>query len=179
MQAQEILDFWFKELKEEDWWKKDDNLDKLITKKFSNIHHNASNNILTNWRGNPLSSLAEIIILDQFSRNIYRNKKKAFAQDELALKLAKEAILKEFDKELSIIEKSFLYLPFMHSEKKGDHEIAIKLFSAKGLENNLKFEYQHKEIIDRFGRYPHRNKILRRKSTKEELEFLKGPNSSF
>ena len=123
--------------------------------------------------------MAEIIVLDQFSRNIYRDQAQAFAYDSLALALAQEAISLQLDAQLSPEQRSFLYMPFMHSESKLMHEYALKLFQRLGNEINLSFEKKHKIIIDRFGRYPHRNEILGRTSTAEELEFLTQPNSSF
>ena len=118
-------------------------------------------------------------MLDQFSRNIYRDKAESFEQDALALALAQEIVRLELDKKLPINQRSFAYLPYMHSESKLIHEQAVKLFEQPGLENNLKFEHLHKKIVDRFNRFPHRNEILGRKSTREELEFLKTPGSAF
>lgn len=133
---------------------------------------------LYEWRSDPEDALAEIIVLDQLSRNIYRGTPQAYAQDNLALELAQEAIEKGYDKGLSPHKLQFLYMPFMHSESKLIHERAMKLFEAVGDAALLEDEKKHKEIIDRFGRYPHRNKILGRQSTSEEEEFLKQPNSS-
>ena len=118
-------------------------------------------------------------MLDQFSRNLFREDPRAFAQDGLALALAQEAISLQLDQQLSPKQRSFLYLPFMHSESKLIHEFALKLFQRLGNETNLAFEKKHKVIIDHFGRYPHRNAVLGRVSTAEEIEFLKQPNSSF
>ncbi|TMP00943.1 DUF924 domain-containing protein [Pseudoalteromonas sp. S3260] len=174
-----IIDFWFTELEPKQWWQKDDGLDAQIKTRFGKLHHQASVNELFDWRESAIGSLAEIIVLDQFSRNIYREKPAAFACDALALALAQAAIAKGFDKELTDEQRVFLYMPFMHSESKLIHKEAVKLYKALGIQNNLDFEYQHKAIIDRFNRYPHRNKILGRDSTKEELEFLKQPNSGF
>ena len=123
--------------------------------------------------------MAEIIILDQFSRNIYRNHPNAFAYDSLALALAQTAVAVNADHELDINQRAFLYMPYMHSESLIIHEVAITLFSQPSMEANLQFELRHKEIIDRFGRYPHRNKILGRISTPEEIGFLKTAVSSF
>ena len=174
-----IIDFWFTELEPKQWWQKDDGLDAQIKTRFGELHHQASVSELFDWRESAIGSLAEIIVLDQFSRNIYREKPAAFACDVLALALAQTAIAKGFDKELTDEQRVFLYMPFMHSESKLIHKEAVKLYKALGIKNNLDFEYQHKAIIDRFNRYPHRNKILGRDSTKEELEFLKQPNSGF
>ena len=134
---------------------------------------------LYEWRKSAKGRLAEIIVLDQFSRNMFRGTAQAFAYDSLALALSQEAVAIEADKLLNPTERSFLYMPFMHSESLAIHERAIELYRAEGLEFNLEFEIKHKVIIDRFGRYPHRNKILGRASTKEEIRFLQQPNSSF
>jgi uncharacterized protein (DUF924 family) len=128
---------------------------------------------------NAKGALAEIIILDQFSRNIFRDTPIAFATDALALEAAKEAIANGFDKEIDAGYLSFLYMPFMHSESKEIHEIAVSLFNKPGMESSYEYELKHKAIIDRFGRYPHRNEILGRQSTLEEIEFLKEEGSSF
>lgn len=175
----EVIEFWFKELSPEDWWKKSDELDQTITTRFLKLHAKAVQGELFSWRNSPEGRLAEVILLDQFSRNMFRGKKESFVYDSLALILAQEAVRCKADQELDDSQKAFLYMPYMHSESKVVHEEAVKLFSQKGLEYNLDFEYKHKVIIDRFGRYPHRNQILGRTSTKEEIEFLKEPNSSF
>jgi uncharacterized protein (DUF924 family) len=117
--------------------------------------------------------------LDQFSRNIHRGRPESFINDELALSVVKEALQKGFDQQLETKMKGFLYIPFMHSESIADHEKAVELFSIKGLESSLDFEQKHKTIIEKFGRYPHRNSILGRESTPEETEFLKQPGSGF
>ncbi|MDO3721571.1 DUF924 family protein [Marinobacter sp. chi1] len=176
---QDIIDFWFSELKPEQWWQKDAELDALIERRFGALHAQASAGELFPWRETPSGSLAEVIVLDQFSRNIHRDKPESFANDPLALGLAQVAISKGFDRELAPVERSFLYLPFMHSESQLIHVEAVKLYEQLGIRNNLEFEYKHKAIIDRFGRYPHRNNILGRASTPEEIEFLKQPDSSF
>lgn len=177
--AQNIIDFWFEEIEPKFWWKKDAELDQLIADRFEVAHHMATQGGLACWRKTPLGRLAEIIVLDQFSRNLYRDSPLAFAYDKQALALAQEAIQAKADGELETRQKAFLYLPFMHSESSKAHKTALTLFKTPGLESNYDFELKHKVIIDRFGRYPHRNKILGRKSTPEEIEFLKEPGSSF
>lgn len=179
MQYQEIIDFWFQETSPELWWKKDENFDQLVKQRFLEVHQQANANELFPWRATPLGSLAEIIVLDQFSRNIYRDSAKAFASDPLALALAQRVVEKEFDLELSPVQRSFIYLPFMHSESSVIHELAVNLYEVLGEADNLAFELKHKVIIDQFGRYPHRNKILGRESTEQELAFLTQPDSSF
>jgi len=175
----EVITFWFEEISPVQRWQKDAAFDALIAQRFGDLHEKAVKGDLKSWRKNALGSLAEIIILDQFSRNIYRDTPSAFSSDDLALSAAKEAIEREYDKELDTDRLSFLYMPFMHSENANTHKLAIELFNKPGLEGTYDYEIKHKIIIDRFGRYPHRNEILKRKSTKEEIEFLKGPDSSF
>jgi len=174
-----VIDFWFNEIDNKQWFVKDLQFDQLIIERFSDLHAKAICCELYLWRQQPLGRLAEIIVLDQFSRNMFRDKAEAFASDALALVLAQEAISHGAGKQLSPLQQAFLYMPFMHSESKLIHNIAVELFSAPGLEDNHKFELKHKEIIDRFGRYPHRNVILGRQSSKDEVEFLKQPNSGF
>lgn len=176
---QDVIDFWFTEIEPASWWKKDDAFDQLITQKFSVTHTSACRCELYEWRTTAQGRLAEIIVLDQFSRNMFRDSPLAFANDSLALALAQEAITAGAEQHLSSVERSFLYLPFMHSESLKIHEQAVTLYEKNGIAENLDFELRHKVIIERFGRYPHRNKILSRISTAEELEFLKQPGSGF
>ena len=158
---------------------KDLALDKSMKMRFSDIHHSATLGELYAWRETPEGRLAEIIILDQFSRNIYRDTPLAFAYDATALVLAQEAIRLKADEQVAFEHRMFMYMPYMHSESALIHTIAVELFSLPGAEYNYEFELKHKAIIDKFGRYPHRNAVLGRQSTAEELEFLKQPNSSF
>ena len=179
VRAETVIKFWFEETEPKFWWKNDADFDQLIAKRFEIAHHMATQGALASWRETPLGRLAEVIVLDQFSRNLYRDSPLAFACDEQALTLAQEAIQAKADEELETRQKAFLYLPFMHSESRKTHETALTLFKTPGLESNYNFELKHKVIIDRFGRYPHRNEILGRESTQEEIEFLKQPGSSF
>jgi uncharacterized protein (DUF924 family) len=179
MKPNDVLDFWFNELKPSDWWKKSESLDHTIEQRFAAVHQAASQGELFEWRVTAKGSLAEVIVLDQFSRNIYRDSAKAFAQDAQALTLSQKAIEQGLHKELGQAEQQFLYLPFMHSESRLIHEAAVKLYSQLEEGYGYDFELKHKVIIDRFGRYPHRNEVLGRQSTNEELEFLKQPGSSF
>ncbi len=175
----EIIAFWFAELEPKQWWEKDEAFDLMIQTRFGKFHNQAKASELFHWRETALGSLAEVIILDQFSRNIYREKPESFACDSMALALAQFTISKGWDNDLSDVQRVFLYMPFMHSESRLIHIEAIKLFKSLGIQSNVDFEYQHKAIIDRFGRYPHRNQILGRQSTEDEIEFLKKPNSGF
>ena len=174
MTYSDIIDFWFNEIDSAFWWKKDLEFDQSLVKRFKATHDKAKACELYAWREAPLGRLAEIIVLDQFSRNMYRDKPEAFAQDPLALALAQEAVALGQDKDIDSSKRSFLYMPYMHSESLVVHDVALKLF-----ENSPEFEIKHRNIIERFGRYPHRNLILGRTSTKEETEFLNEPDSSF
>ena len=153
----EVLKFWFEEIEPSQWWVKDLAFDQEIEKRFSLVHKAANRGELFGWRESAKGRLAEILVLDQFSRNIFRDKPQSFASDSLALVLAQEAISSDADKELTPTERAFLYMPFLHSESLLIHEEAVKLYEANGIENNLTFEVKHKVIIERFGRYPHRN----------------------
>jgi len=176
---QMILKFWFEEIDHSQWWSKNDGFDQRISERFADIHAQAIRCELFAWRKNAEGRLAEIIVLDQFSRNMFRDSPLSFANDSLALALSQEAISVGADQELSPIQRSFLYMPFMHSESLMIHEIALDLYKKNGIQANLDFEIKHKEVIKKFGRYPHRNRILGRVSTKEEIEFLNQPGSGF
>lgn len=177
--ANEVLHFWFSEISPQLWFTKDEKFDERLRSLFLPIHAQANKCETYLWRETPEGRLAEILVLDQFSRNMFRDRPEAFASDSLALALSQEAIRGGADQELPITQRAFLYMPFMHSESPLIHEQAVKLFSHPGLEENLDFEYRHKKIIDRFGRYPHRNSALGRTSTPEEIEFLAQPGSGF
>jgi uncharacterized protein (DUF924 family) len=173
----DALTFWFQEITPKQWWATSDDLDREINSCFSALHYAAIRCELYSWRQSAKGLLAEIIILDQFSRNIYRNHPNAFAYDSLALALAQTAVAANANHELDINQRGFLYLPYMHSESRLIHEVAVTLFSKPGMEANLQFELRHKDIIDRFSRYPHRNVILGRISTTEKISFMKTADS--
>jgi uncharacterized protein (DUF924 family) len=177
--AEAVLQFWFVELEPRDWWRKDPELDQRIASRFGTLLEAAASGALAEWRTTARGRLAEIIVLDQFTRNIHRGSAEAFANDALALRLAEEAVAAGADLELPVEERRFVYMPYMHSESAAVHETAMRLFATPGLEKNLDFERRHKAVIDRFGRFPHRNALLGRESTAEEIEFLKQPGSSF
>jgi uncharacterized protein (DUF924 family) len=175
----QILEFWFAELEPAQWWVKDSQLDRLITEKFLTLHESAVRCELYEWRDHAQGRLAEIIILDQFSRNMFRGSPLAFASDPMALALAQEAIAANAGSDLSPQERTFLYMPFMHSESLKIHVVAVELFEKNGLQANLDYEIEHMAIIEKFGRYPHRNEVLGRESTAEERAFLQQPGSGF
>ena len=172
MSYQSVLDFWFKELSAKQWFAKDDDLDKDISERFSKLHYQASLGELSHWRNEPKSALAEIIVLDQFSRNIFRGTPQSFAFDSLALVLAQEAIRRGDYKVYDAIEFDFMMMPFMHSESVLVHEEGRPYFELSNNDNMKAYEQKHLDIINMFGRYPHRNEILGRISSQEELDFL-------
>jgi len=176
---QDVLKFWFEEIEPSLWFAKDAGFDQLIANRFSGIHAMAVQCELFTWREKAQGRLAEIIVLDQFSRNMFRESPLAFANDQMALVLAQEAVALGIDKQLTIVERGFIYLPYMHSESSKIHEVAEKLYRGHSIASGLEWEMKHKAIIDRFGRYPHRNNVLGRTSTEEELIFLQQPHSSF
>jgi uncharacterized protein (DUF924 family) len=179
MNPQRVLQFWFAELTPKQHFAKDDTLDALIADRFGSTLDAASRCELFAWRNTPEGRLAEIIVLDQFSRNVFRGSPRSFAQDALALALAQELVAGGGDRALPIEQRKFAYMPYMHSESVIVHQEALRLFAQPGLESNLDFERRHLAIIERFGRYPHRNAILGRASTVEEIAFLQAPGAGF
>ena len=162
MPAQSILHFWFEELTPKQHFVKDAALDEAIRARFGDTLEAAARCELFAWRATVEGRLAEIIVLDQFSRNIYRDTPRAFAQDTLALVLAQELVASGQDRSLPEAQRVFAYMPYMHSESALVHTQAVELFTQLGNERNLDFEMRHKAIIDRFVRYPHRNAMLGR-----------------
>lgn len=179
MTPEAILRFWFEELTPAQWWRSDPELDETIRRRFAAVHAAACAGELAHWRDTAPGRLAEILVLDQFSRNLYRSRAAAFAADGMALVLAQEAVRAGADQQLPVQQRAFFYLPWMHSESLRLHDEALRLFSAPGLEGNLQAEHQHRAILERFGRYPHRNAALGRVSTPEEDAFLLQPGSRF
>jgi len=174
-----VLSFWFAETQPKQWWTADPDFDDRIKERFLPVLTRAMHGELFPWRKEPKGRLAEIIVLDQFSRNIFRKTPAAFAQDPMALVLAQEAVEAGCQGSLTEVERGFLLMPFMHSESPRIHVVAERLFRKLASPHSYQYELKHKAIIDRFGRYPHRNQILGRISSPEELEFLKLPGSSF
>jgi uncharacterized protein (DUF924 family) len=166
---QNVLEFWFHTLQPSDWYAKSDALDAQIRARFESTYRRVVAGETAHWRDAPEGRLAEIIVLDQFSRNMFRGQREAFAADPMALALSQEAIRAGADRRLDDTRRGFLYMPFMHSESRLIHEQAMVLF--KDLPN-LDYEILHKSIIDRFGRYPHRNAALSRPSTTEEVDWM-------
>lgn len=176
---QDVLHFWFEELGNAQRFAKDSAIDAAIGQRFGATLQAAMAGELWDWRRSGDGRLAEIVVLDQFSRNIYRDTPAAWAQDAQALTLAQELVASGADRALPPAQRAFAYMPYMHSESLAIHAQALMLFSQPGLENALAFEHKHRAILERFGRYPHRNQVLGRHSTPEEIVFLNQPGSSF
>ncbi|MDP8971681.1 MAG: DUF924 domain-containing protein [Actinomycetota bacterium] len=187
---EEILDFWFGREGEEGygefqeaWFTKDPGFDREVRDRFEDVYEEAAAGRLDHWKDEAKSCLALIILLDQFPRNMFRGDPKTYATDEKALEAARHAVERAYDRELTPYGRLFLYLPFEHSEDVEDQRFSVELFrglaAQMGSEDLLGYAVRHLEIIERFGRFPHRNEILRRATTPEEAEFLRGPDSSF
>jgi uncharacterized protein (DUF924 family) len=168
--------FWFVEHGPADWFSADAAFDAKIAERFGATHEEVSRGEAWQWRTTPLGRVAEIIVLDQFSRQLHRGTARAFAQDAMALALAQEAVALGVDRALTHPpQRQFLYMPYMHSESLIVHAEAVRLFTELGNENTLQFEMAHVEALKRFGRYPRRNAALGRASTAEEIEYMSVP----
>ncbi|MDO4642486.1 MAG: DUF924 family protein [Cardiobacteriaceae bacterium] len=179
MRATMVLDFWYDVGNQPYWFAKSDAFDEKIRTQFLEVWQQAAAGELVAWRDTLEGRLAEIIVLDQFSRNLHRNTPRAFAQDGMALVLTQEMLRHEGFAALDVMQRKFALMPLMHSESTVIHAAAMPLFADYTDASTLLFEEKHKVIIDRFGRYPHRNAILGRESSAAELEFLQQPGSAF
>lgn len=175
-QAKEILDFWFSKEIAKLWFSKDQGLDDEIWEKFFEVYKLKEK---LGWDETPENSLAKVILFDQFPRNMFRDTPKAYDTDAYAREIARVAIEKGWDERVEEERRNFFYMPFMHSEQKDDQAYCLELFKKLGNEGGIKYAKMHQKIIKRFGRFPHRNKILERESTAEEKEFLTEAGSSF
>jgi len=176
--VEKVIQFWFEELTEADWFARNDDLDGRIRDRFLALHEQV---VLSDGSGivacRPL--LAAVIVVDQFSRNMFRGTPRAFAADPIARRLARRAIDCGFDASMSPERRLFLYLPFEHSEERDDQALAVRLIGQLGHEDWTRYVLAHQSIIERFGRFPHRNAILGRTSTPDELASLENPGGSF
>ena len=177
--SEAVLAFWFGELQPEDWFRKNEVLDARITERFLALYERLATTPVDRLYGPVRQVLATVIVLDQFPRNMFRGSPRSFESDSLALALAARAVADGADAALSIVERKFLYMPYQHSEDAAVQARSVALFAALGDENTLDYAHRHKDIIDRFGRFPHRNAVLGRTSGEEELAFLTQPGSSF
>lgn len=171
--AQDVRDFWFSAEMQPFWFEKSDDIDRQIIQTFLETYEAAHAGRLDLWLENAADALALIIVLDQFPRNMFRGSGRSFESNDLVLGYARAALKKGFDAEVEAGQRSFFYLPFMHSEDLDDQDRSLRLYEALGDENALKFAHAHRDIIARFGRFPHRNAVLGRENTPEETEFLK------
>jgi uncharacterized protein (DUF924 family) len=178
-EARAVLDFWFVESGPEQWFAKDEGFDGDIHDRFGSVYRRAYDGELGDWIETPEGCLALVIVLDQFPRNMFRDDPRAFATDPHARILLQHMLGLDYDKGLDARQRQFLYMPLQHSEDWQDQELSIELNAALGNDDVLKFAHAHKDIIDRFGRFPHRNDVLGRESTPDELAFLTQPGSSF
>jgi len=185
MTPDDVLTFWFEEAGPDKWFEKSDDFDAEIADRFGALTHAARDGKLVTWLETPRGCLALIILIDQFSRNIHRDSPLAWSADAHALALTRLALDKQFDEQLELNARKFLYMPLMHSEDLKDQKLCVEVFGklveagAEGGETNLDYAVRHRAIIARFGRFPHRKEILGRESSEEERAFLEEPNSSF
>lgn len=173
MTGRDVLRFWFTETTPEQRFTKDPKFDAKLRRRFLDTYWRVAKGEMADWRKSAKGRLAEIIVLDQFARNMFRGSGQAFAADSIALTLAQEAIRSGADKKLTKAERQFLYLPFMHSESRLIQRESVKLFKKFHDKKSLWFARDHKKVVDRFGRFPHRNKALGRKSTAAEMRFMR------
>ena len=175
-----VLDFWFSQLTPEEWFQPGDGLDETIARKFGGLHARLGRDgVPPSWRATPHGRLAAIIVLDQFPRNIYRGRAASFSTDDAALALAKETVDGGHADELDAVERKFVYLPFEHSEDPAIQDRSVRLFATLDDPRSLHFAEAHRDVIRRFGRFPHRNGMLGRVSTADEEAYLAEPGAGF
>jgi uncharacterized protein (DUF924 family) len=175
----EVIAFWFEQLGSQDWFRKDVKLDATIKERFGALYDALKLGVPAAWLSEPHGVLASVLVLDQFPRNIFRGDERSFATDAAALAIAKRAIAEGVDAKLPGTKRWFLYLPFQHAENSADQARSVELFTTLGNPSALDYALRHQAVIDRFGRFPHRNAVLGRLSTEEEEDFLKQPGASF
>ncbi|MDJ0641745.1 MAG: DUF924 family protein [Erythrobacter sp.] len=180
-EARSVLRFWFVDLMPENWFSTSEPIDETIAQRFADLHGRAASGDLDDWTGTPRGTLALIIVLDQFSRNIHRTSGKAFACDEKAQSLAVSAIRKEFDERLGLDERQFLYMPLMHAEDRDLQALALEKYEAlaRSAQEIVGFARMHHSIIERFGRFPYRNPLLGRESSDGERAFIEKDGNPF
>jgi len=172
--AETVLDFWFVETKPYQWYRRDRAFDETVRNRFGRLREAACQGRLDVWRAHSSHALALIILIDQFSRNIDRDEPQAFTHDHLALDAAREAVRRRFDGLYEPRRRCFFYMPFMHAEDLEAQNECVRLFKARlPATSNLRYAIIHRDIIARFGRFPHRNRVLGRTSTPEEIAFLR------
>ena len=175
----DVLAFWFEELAPKDWFTKRDATDDLIRARFVGIHADVRARSGVDLASDPDRALAAILVTDQFPRNMFRGTPESFASDALALDIARRVVAHGFDRDFETQRRIFLYLPFEHSEDMADQDEAVRLITALGDAEFTRYAEAHRDVIRRFGRFPHRNAALGRPSTELERAFLTQPGSSF
>ena len=178
-EARELLTFWFDETDPKLWFTKNEDFDATCRARFGALYERAARGDLRHWSEKPEGCVALVIALDQLPRNFHRGDGRAFATDGVARAILRHALDMGFDQGLPWRWRQFLYMPLQHSEDPADQELSVALNATLGDEEILKYARAHKDIVDRFGRFPHRNAALGRETTPEEVEFLKQPGSSF
>jgi uncharacterized protein (DUF924 family) len=169
---QTILDFWYSKAMQDRWFSSTPALDDEIRSQFEALWRKAAAGELDEWKETPEGCLALAIVLDQLPLNMFRGKAESFSTEQQAVRIARQAIDKGYDRRLPAGRLAFLYMPLMHSENLADQDLSVRLFEAEKLESNLRFAQHHRELIRKYGRFPHRNGLLGRKSTPEEIEYL-------
>ncbi len=172
----EILQFWFSDAAREKWFHSTPEFDEEIRQRFEAVWGLARAGSYDHWEQDPQGALALVIVLDQFPLNMFREDARQYSTEANARKIAGHAIEQGFDQQLTDEQRVFLYLPFMHSESLEDQDYAVQLYQQAGLDDNLRYAHHHRDVVQRFGRFPHRNAALGRESTAEELEYLKHAN---
>lgn len=172
LDALAVLTFWYETRVRERWFNSTPELDEEIRDRFQPLWERAARGDLEHWAGQPEGTLALAIVLDQFPLNMFRGEARSFATEQAAVRLVHEAVERGWDQRLIPEQRVFLYMPLMHSEHMEDQDESVRLFEASGLEKHARFAHHHRELIRRFGRFPHRNSILGRESTPEELAYL-------
>lgn len=170
--SDEIIEFWFSEPVSKLWFRSTPAFDNELRERFGEVYEQAAQGELADWQASAHGALALVILLDQIPLNIFRGQAQSFATEHQAREVAGSAIAHGFDQQLTDAQKAFMYMPYMHSEDLRDQDRSVELYSKAGLDSNLRFARHHRELIRRFGRFPHRNAILGRASTSEEIEYL-------
>ena len=169
---EDIIDFWYAESTRALWFRSTPEFDEELRRRFLETWEQAGRGEFDHWRQSAAGCLALVIVLDQFPLNMFRGQAESFATEARSREVARHALDRGFDRDLDAEQKAFLYMPFMHSENLDDQDLSLKLYAQPGLESNLRFARHHRDIVARFGRFPHRNAALGRDSSAEELEYL-------
>jgi len=176
--AEDVISFWFEEISPKQQFVKDEKFDAEIKRRFGPLHASLKEDA-SSFSDTPQGALAAILVFDQFSRNMFRGSGKAFETDPLALSIAKNLIARGWDKNMPINQRTFVYMPFMHAETVEAQEQSVALFKVLGTSSNIEYAIKHRDVVKKYGRFPHRNKALNRTSTAEETAFINTPGTAF